>query len=182
MRIIGLSGYARTGKDTVAQILVENHGFERVAFADALRELLQQVDPIVDVTYEGFGEYGVYRLSDALTYYKGWEGAKDGEPGVRRIMQAHGVAFRKMQPGGSYVIPDMRFPNELVAVRQHGGLTVRVERPGYGPVNGHISETALDRGVFDYYLSNNGPTADTLIAKVGGLLGVMDWRWERLRG
>ena len=35
--IIGLSGYARSGKDTVAELLVLNYGFKRVAFADGIR-------------------------------------------------------------------------------------------------------------------------------------------------
>jgi dephospho-CoA kinase len=38
--IIGLTGYAQSGKDTVANILVENYGYQRVAFADPIRALL----------------------------------------------------------------------------------------------------------------------------------------------
>jgi hypothetical protein len=36
--IYGLSGWKRSGKDTVANFLVENHGFKRLAFADPLKE------------------------------------------------------------------------------------------------------------------------------------------------
>ena len=45
--IIGLTGYARSGKDTVAQILVDKFGFTRVAFADPIRDFCYQVNPIV---------------------------------------------------------------------------------------------------------------------------------------
>jgi len=38
--IIGLSGYASAGKDSVAQILVEKFGYKRMAFADAIRDIL----------------------------------------------------------------------------------------------------------------------------------------------
>ena len=38
--IIGLSGYAQSGKDTVANILVQHYGYKRVAFADKIRECL----------------------------------------------------------------------------------------------------------------------------------------------
>ena len=36
--IIGLGFKARSGKDTVADYLIENYGFKRLAFADALKE------------------------------------------------------------------------------------------------------------------------------------------------
>lgn len=49
MEIIGLSGYARSGKDEAARVLVEEFGFVQVAFADKLREMLYQLNPIVDV-------------------------------------------------------------------------------------------------------------------------------------
>lgn len=40
MQIIGLTGKKRSGKDTVANILSKNYGYQRVAFADKLREIL----------------------------------------------------------------------------------------------------------------------------------------------
>jgi hypothetical protein len=47
--IIGLSGYARSGKDEAAKVLVEEYGFERVAFADKLRDFLYALNPIVEI-------------------------------------------------------------------------------------------------------------------------------------
>lgn len=48
--ILGLSGYARAGKDTAADILVSNHGYRRIGFADPVREMLSKLDPIVGNT------------------------------------------------------------------------------------------------------------------------------------
>ena len=180
MKVIGLSGYARTGKDTVAQILASEHGFTRIGFADALKEVMLRLDPYV--TTAGT------RLSTIVGSY-GWERAKDNFPEVRRLLQAHGAAVRdvvdpdvwvraltmKLDPYGRYVIPDVRFPNEKAAVERLGGRTVRVIRPDYGPVNGHISETALDDHHFDYILPNAGP-AYLLHDEVGEMLHV--WSWE----
>jgi hypothetical protein len=161
MQVIGLSGYARSGKDTVAQILTSEHGFTRVAFADALRDVALRVDPYV--TTAGT------KLSTVVGSY-GWERAKDSFPEVRRLLQQLGVAVRdvvhtdawvkaaiRKMDDGRYVIPDVRFPNEMALVRQCNGLTVQVHRPGFGPVNGHISETALDNERFDYVLQNDAP-------------------------
>ena len=45
---------------------------------------------------------------------------------------------------GPTVITDVRFPNEVTAIANHGGIVVRVVRPGVCPARGHISETSLD--------------------------------------
>jgi hypothetical protein len=54
----------------------------------------------------------------------------------------------------NWVITDCRFPNEAKAVRDNGGVVIRIERPGVGPVNSHPSETALDNWDFDYKIMN----------------------------
>ena len=45
--IIGLTGYAQSGKDSVADILVKNYGYTRIAFADPIRKLLYETNPAV---------------------------------------------------------------------------------------------------------------------------------------
>jgi dephospho-CoA kinase len=73
--IIGLSGYAQSGKDTVAKVLVEKYGYRRVAFADPIRDLLYGMDPLVP---KGYGESVInYRLQDLVDSY-GWEKWKMG--------------------------------------------------------------------------------------------------------
>ena len=58
-----------------------------------------------------------------------------------------------------WIITDMRFPNELEAVKKHGGITIRVNR-GDGNTGDHASETALDDAQFDYTIDNNGTLRD----------------------
>ena len=41
--IIGISGVARSGKDSVANILVKNYGFKKMAFADPLKRICSKV-------------------------------------------------------------------------------------------------------------------------------------------
>lgn len=43
MNIIGITGYAGSGKDTVANILVRDHGFVKIAFADPLKRICKDV-------------------------------------------------------------------------------------------------------------------------------------------
>ena len=79
----------------------------------------------------------------------------------------------------NWLITDMRFPNEMEAVKKRGGITIRVNRPceicggsGYHkmscPVSKsgeHLSETSLDKAEFDYIIDNNSDI-QSLIEKV----------------
>ena len=75
----------------------------------------------------------------------------------------------------AWIFTDVRFPNELEAIKKRKGLTIRVnrglvERTGkmiQGPE--HISETALDDAKFDYVIENNG-TIEELIEQVKKIL------------
>lgn len=173
VRTIGLSGYARSGKDTVGRILVEQHGYVRASFAQALKALSLTIDPITHRA--GTDAIRLAQLIDGI----GWEEAKDGYPEVRRILQRLGtgvrdvvgentwvdLAMRGLPDGAKVVFTDCRFPNEAEAIKRAGGHVWRVTRHDCGPVNGHISETALDDFDFDDHIYN-GSTLDDLAERV----------------
>ena len=75
----------------------------------------------------------------------------------------------------NWIITDVRFPNELEAIKKHNGITIRINR-GLVERTGkmiqepeHISETALDNAEFDYVIENDC-TIDDLIEKVREIL------------
>jgi hypothetical protein len=72
----------------------------------------------------------------------------------------------------NWIITDMRFPNEMEAVKEKKGITIRVVRPKieteeFKPL--HPSETALDDAKFNYEIVNDG-SIDDLIEKVKEIL------------
>ena len=71
----------------------------------------------------------------------------------------------------NWIITDMRFPNEMQAIKANGGITIRVVRPNDKdiPSDLHPSETALDNHQFDYEIVNDG-TIEDLIDKVEKML------------
>lgn len=178
--LIGLSGYARVGKDSVAKILVEKFDFEHVAFATGLRLALLALDPIIggDTYYPG-----TTHLSEALKRVESFEALKTSNYADewRRLQQKMGtevgrdmfgenvwvdLALKDYRPSeGNLVVSDMRFPNEYEAIHSRGGVCWRVERPGVGPANKHPSETSLDDFHFDRYIMNTG-TLEDLVSKV----------------
>lgn len=54
----------------------------------------------------------------------------------------------------NWVITDTRFPNEAQAIKDAGGIVIRIDRPGVTAVNAHPSETGLDDWDFDYRIAN----------------------------
>lgn len=154
--IIGLAGYARSGKDTVAGML-KRRGYTRFAFADALKAVALAADPLVETTTPGGSALIVATPLTLVVSKLGWERAKK-HPDVRRFLQDLGVAVRthvhegvwvdtvmRQVDGhdGGAVITDVRFPNEVDAILEQGGTVYRVTRPSVEPVNSHVSETAL---------------------------------------
>ena len=164
--IIGLSGYAQSGKDEVAKILVSEYGYTRVAFADKIRELLYEMNP-------DFRDTLLQQAVDRL----GWNEVKKDQA-VRRMMQNLGVGARKLFGDGFWVaqvfngydwdiptvVTDVRFQNEADLLKKwtpDDTQIWRVKRPGVEAVNGHISEHDLDDYKFDQILKNEG-TLDEL--------------------
>ena len=174
--LIGLCGYARSGKDAAASALTK-HGYFRLSFADNLRSLAYATNPLISQPHSTNPTY-LAPTVDAV----GWEKAKEN-PSVRRILQDLGLAarqtfgedcwvdalHRQREDGKRYVITDTRFPNEADYIRSRGGILVRIDRPGVGPVNGHPSETAIDHISPDVYLTNDGTLPD-LYAKIEMLI------------
>lgn len=170
--IIGLSGYAQSGKDTVANKLVEEYGYKRISFADAIRDFLLRVNPIL---MDG------RRLSGLVTEF-GWEIAK-AQDEVRRLLQETGTAARdmfgeyfwisvalsKVGDNEKVVISDVRFSNEADVIKMLGGQVWKVTRPGVGPINGHISESDMDSYAVDHVIDNSG-TIEELHAEVQKLV------------
>ena len=72
-------------------------------------------------------------------------------------------------PVPNWIITDMRFLNEMEAVKKRGGITIRVNRNLEESKDQHESETELDNAEFDYVIDNNG-TIEELIEKVREIL------------
>ena len=159
MEIIGLSGYARSGKDEAASILVNEFGFIRVSFADKLREVLEALDPQVGLELDTGGESDrlvPIKLSQVFRYKKfngeriTWDNYKESQYGteIRRLLQRLGTeagrqtlwdsiwidaAFADVPDDAKVVVTDCRFPNEAQAIVDRGGKVARINREGVGP-------------------------------------------------
>jgi hypothetical protein len=178
--MIGLTGYAYVGKDTLAGLLVRNHGYHRLGFADPLKAMLLALNPAMLGHVDGW-LMETTSVADLLTKYDGsWDQAKKDPsygPELRRLLQRLGTeavrenlgydtwvraAARTVNNNGwtRTAMSDVRFPNEAEFVRQSGGIVVRIVRPGYGPVNQHVSDAGQDSIKVDLTIVNDGEPSD----------------------
>lgn len=174
-KLVGLTGYAGVGKDAFAKSLKLRGGFERVGFADAVKEMALVLNPVL--WFPGKSWDTQETLSSIVNKY-GWEGAKKA-PSVRQYLQVLGTdAVRNiigndawiraaeakvighLREGRNVVITDVRFPNEAAFVKSYGGTVVKIMRPNVNAVNDHISDTGIDDLEVDVVLWNTGTLYD----------------------
>ena len=107
--ILALSGPRACGKSTIAKHLVNNHGYTRIAFADALRDIAGCAgDQFIDDR-----DY-LARLGATL---------REMLPGF--LLQV--VSQRVAAIDGPVVIEDIRFPTEFEFCKSIGAVTIRFE-------------------------------------------------------
>lgn len=175
--IIGLSGKAGSGKDTAAQILCEKHGFTRIAFADAVRDALYNLDPLVVLNNNG-----VVRLRQ-LVMHEGWDKAKQNRE-VRELLQRMGteagrdihgsecwnrIAAHRAAMYERVVFTDVRFDNEARLVSELGGMIVNINRESAAAVSRHVSENGISENFVSLEVENDG-TIEDLHTKIEDLL------------
>jgi hypothetical protein len=176
MKIIGLAGKARSGKDTVADMLVEA-GFVKRAFADPLKAAAREIFSLTEAQLYGDQKEQVdafWGVTPREIMQKlGTECLRNGyaqDVWVRAMERW--LRERRDLPIG-VAIGDVRFKNEAEAIVRLGGEVWRIDRAGAGAtggVVGHKSEHDLDGWNFGTVIDNNG-TLDDLRAKVVRMVG-----------
>jgi hypothetical protein len=185
--LIGLIGHARSGKDTIANFLVEDYDFLKVAFADPMREALMRLNPVIRLD-DGL----MVNLSQALKMME-WDMLKSRSPDIRGLMQRFGTEVGREMFGENFwveqamkypsttedvVFSDVRYPNEAEAITSKGGILIRITKPNVGPVNSHLSDNALIDYPVNFTINNSGTLAE-LSAKVNILTASLrSWTWD----
>ena len=191
--VIGIGGKLRSGKDTVADRLVEDHGFVKTSMGEVLLSHMLAVDPWIKVRITEAYRLGLdasvqVRRASQLVAILGYTEAKtiadfrdymqkDGTEGGRDLLgedvwvnlMARQINEHLLE-GRSVVVTGVRFPNELAMVRSFAGRAWWVERPDLAETSAatHASERGVDPIDFDTYISNGG-TLDDLYEMVDTL-------------
>lgn len=192
--VIGLVGFAGSGKDTLAAAWIATEGFIRMSPGDALYE---EVAEAFDVNVEWMLDRSVKEQPTylmALTMCKdknfvnvvleneravnpkmSWAVELNKPRSPREIQQLWGTEYRRAEDPDYWVkkldekvqrseypvvITSVRFENEADLIMKSGGVLVRVNRPGIGALNDHISEKYARDGFCHIEFNNNVPLED----------------------
>lgn len=179
LTVIGITGRKRSGKDTSGARLVEEHGFIRIAFADALKDAA--------IIIFGLSHEQVYGddLKEVVDDYWGYSPReilqKVGSEVMRDAMSQDGILpkigkdiwiksverkIRNYADNGyrKFVITDVRFPNEIDFIRdsEFNGKTLKVVRESImqNEHSAHVSEIHIDKFECDFEINNDKSIED----------------------
>ena len=140
-RIIGICGFIGSGKDTVADYLVNFHGFRRESFANSLKDAVSQVFGWDRELLEGRtkqsrewrekrDDWWSKRLGREITprWVLQYWGTEVVRKGFHNDMWVASLENRLRQTQDDIVITDCRFPNEIKAIKSVGGNVIRIKR------------------------------------------------------
>jgi hypothetical protein len=197
--VIGVCGLIGSGKDTIADYLVNIHEFRRESFAGTLKDAIADIFGWDRIMLEGRTRSSREWREQPDAW---WSQRLGREITPRRMLQIWGtevcrqgfhddiwiasLEHRLRQARDNIVISDCRFPNEIDAIRRQGGYVIRVIR-GDDPLWFHearshiLHQTPLPRGLphasewawagtdFDRIIENDG-TLDELYSQINDLV------------
>lgn len=160
--IIGLSGYAKAGKDEVAKYILETNKLWKIKkFSYKLKTIASILTGYHEDRFEDQSFKNTNLIGWGMTAREFLQ--KLGTESVRDVLHHDAwvnALFCNYGNHDKWVITDCRFPNEAQAIKDRGGIVVRVNRTGVNPINDHESEISLDDYDFDWIIENNGTIED----------------------
>ena len=177
--IIGISVKAGSGNDTAAKMLEILYAKPDISYED-----------FANKRYKNFADIQIVHFADSLketaqVLFRIGEWETNTQEGkkttiewigktVRELLQGVGqglrdaidpnlcikVLFANTEDWSNYIIADVRYPNEVYAIKERNGILLRIDRKGAGAGN-HSSETALDDyKEWDLVIDNNSTKED----------------------
>lgn len=170
--LIGIAGKKQSGKDTFAQFIKAiDSEYEIKKFAGKLKEVASLLTNY-PLWYWEEEKYKDRKLSSTFNHWSGREFLQrlgtevfrnnlNNDIWVNLLFQDYGV--------DKWIITDVRFQNEVMAIKDNGGILIKMERKTTDSLDTHISENLVDNFAYDYVVKNDG-NAEELFEKAKFIL------------
>jgi hypothetical protein len=177
--LIALYGGQGAGKDTVANILIQYHGFIKLSFAQVLKDAVATIFSWPRDLLEGDTEYSREWREIIDPYWAEKTGIHDFSP--RKALQYIGtdlfrnhfcqdiwlhilekkyLEIKKAQPNAKFVITDCRFANEYKMLQNLDCIFIKINRENQTIHCTHCSEQDWHKFTYFSCIDNNGSIAD----------------------
>jgi dephospho-CoA kinase len=182
--IIGITGKAGSGKDTLAQNLI-NNGYIKLSFGSALKDIVSIITGWSRDFVDGTNDER--HLRETLKH-------PDYNKTCRELMQIIGTDLFRNQladniwvniiknkiesdkTNNKFVITDIRFNNEAHMIKSMGGHIIQIIRDNNQIISSHISENGIVQDI-DYIIENNG-SKDELYDKLNNFITNIEIKYK----
>ena len=203
MRLLGITGRAKSGKDTVGEYLQKAHQYKQYAFADPIKKAAHEMFGIpLEAFYDqslkeiiipewGFTPRKILQLlgteagreifDNDMWVKRGeieWNNLKKEYSNIittQEITLHTKMAFEApIRIPSGLVITDIRFENEAAMIRRRGGKVLHMYRDDLEEIETHVSEAGIKMHDDDYIIDNNGSLAD-LVNIVDNMIEILQY-------
>jgi hypothetical protein len=164
INLVGISGPSRCGKDTLARMLVDKFSYQQHSFAAPIYAMLNTL-PGLAALHSGSStqtkETVHSRYSKSPRQMLQTLGTEWGRNLVHqdiwvRILESRLEFEFDCELFISFVISDLRFPNEAAWIRKLGGICIRMHRQTVTALaTNHVSDAGLVDDLIDMHVLNN---------------------------
>jgi len=141
-KLIGICGWAGSGKDTAANFLIKNHGYKRASFATSLKDAVSSIFHWPRNLLEGdtkesrewreqIDTWWAKRL-DIPNLTPRWVLQNFGTEVMRKSFNDDiwiaSLEYELLGNQSNYIISDVRFPNEVKLIQKLGGKLIHILR------------------------------------------------------
>lgn len=159
-KLVGFCGLKGTGKTVAARHLVDTMGYTDVQFSGGLKAMLKAYLEYNDIEDTDIYMEGIYKNHKSKYFCN---------KSFRHAMQTLGTEWGREQIGKKFWIEawqrkidklelvtasDVRFPEEVAAIKENGGIIIKILRPkhinqDFHESESHISDISADHEVIN---------------------------------
>lgn len=181
-RLVGLTGAAGSGKDSLADYLVENYDYHKYSFASPIkhalcamfgwryewwedREFKETVNPDIGFSPRQLAQTLGTEWGRRTLTVDFW--VRRAQLEWKRLNEINDETYGRLP---MMVIPDVRFDNEARWIYDAGGIVIHIVRPDAEPVTPHVSEVGISPRYVDAVIANDGTLSELKMSGRNALL------------
>lgn len=170
-KLIALTGFKRSGKDTAGDFLIQKHNYIKYSFAGALKNACSEIFMFDYEQTEGskkedfdvrwninprkvFQRFGTEIFRDSLEQFFPEMKHLKNNFWIYRFKIWYQEQVKK-NPNIRIVVTDVRFQNEADIIKELGGIIIKVSRKNLKNTDNHSSEANIIKIKADFIIQNN---------------------------